>query len=239
MPWRRQNAVSAWYDRVAPSATSSSWTRTRLPLQRAKCRAIWSRSGAAFSARASGGTASLPLPITLRTAARDRPSARAMARVPWPCSRSLRIAARVLWSSITDLLLQAGEERIGVALGLQVTAPDLVALRGRESPGQALSQAPMQAAGDAGEGPEVVGELLGRARAGRLGPARLLLDAQEEPRVREHQLPRTPAAKPAGVQRLDLARARPPRCQRRRQPQAVRRLGPGQRHQVLHRRLRR
>ena len=33
MPCRRQNAVSAGYDNAAPSAVSSSWTRTRFPLQ--------------------------------------------------------------------------------------------------------------------------------------------------------------------------------------------------------------
>ena len=43
IPCLRQKAVNAAYDNVAPSATSSSWTRTRFPLHRGNNARICSR----------------------------------------------------------------------------------------------------------------------------------------------------------------------------------------------------
>ena len=70
MPLRRQKEVSAWYDSVAPCAHSSSWARTRLPLQRACSSRMSASKGSAFSAGCTRGTAAVPARSTLRTAPR-------------------------------------------------------------------------------------------------------------------------------------------------------------------------
>ena len=67
----------------------------------------WCRS--AFSGRLSGCTLDEPLATTLRTAPRDTRTAFAIARVPCPASRSLRIVALVSSSSMLDLLFEALE----------------------------------------------------------------------------------------------------------------------------------
>src|SRR3954468_22554248 len=48
IPCRRQNAVSAVYDSIAPLAVKSSWTRTRSPLQAMESSRSCCRYGAAF-----------------------------------------------------------------------------------------------------------------------------------------------------------------------------------------------
>src|ERR1017187_2097395 len=100
MPCLRQNAVSAGYDSAAPPAVSSSWTRTRFPLQEVKRSRICCRWGSAFSARWISGTRVEFDRSTLRTAGRDNCNTRAISRLLTPFALSSRIAVRCAWLSM-------------------------------------------------------------------------------------------------------------------------------------------
>src|SRR5271154_5325174 len=108
MPCRRQNAVNAWYDSVAPSACNSSWTRTRLPLHVYSSSRIRWRCGAALSSRSIFGTAMEFDWSTLRTLWRERFSSLAIWRLFVPFAYSSRIVVRCDWLSMLflDLLQQ-------------------------------------------------------------------------------------------------------------------------------------
>ena len=97
---------------VTPWASSSSWTRTRLPLQAAYSSRISSR--ARGSARCGRLRAAAPPRCRSRAPPAPRrgrsSSARAIGRLPVPLLTQLRIAVRVLWSSIAELLAHRREE---------------------------------------------------------------------------------------------------------------------------------
>src|ERR1035437_1029278 len=105
MPCLRQNAVNAGYDSAAPPAVSSSWTRTRFPLQEVKRSRICCRWGSAFSARWISGTLVEFDCSTLRTVSRDNCNTRAISRLLTPFALSSRIAVRCAWLNMLLLLL--------------------------------------------------------------------------------------------------------------------------------------
>src|SRR5450759_2040622 len=105
MPSLRQKPVSAGYDRTAPLATRSSWTRTRFPLHDTKRSRICSRYGSAFSALWISGTLVEFERSTLRTVRRDNRSTCAISRLLTPFALSSRIAVRCAWLSMFRLLL--------------------------------------------------------------------------------------------------------------------------------------
>src|SRR5271169_6008417 len=127
---------------LAPAATISSCTRTRLPLQPGNSSRMCSRYGSADSARTISGTSAVPAVRTSLTAPREIPSARAIARVPLPSSRSRRIAMRVLWSSIVQLLSQALDQPLHLAAPVREDVSDLVPL-GLEQLAQVTSSRPL------------------------------------------------------------------------------------------------
>src|ERR1700686_2984532 len=100
MPCLRQNAVSAGYDSAAPPAISSSWTRTRFPLQEARSSRIWPRYGSAFSTRWIGGTLVEFALRTLRTLWRESCNPCAISRRLTPLAWSSRIVVRCAWLSM-------------------------------------------------------------------------------------------------------------------------------------------
>src|ERR1019366_8869234 len=125
MPCRRQNAVSAGYDNAAPSALSSSWTRTRLPLQEFKRSRIRSRQGSAFSARWISGTFVESARRTLRTVRRDSCNTRAISRLLTPFAFSSRIAVRCAWLSMLAFLFLSDPFRHPVELPARAFDPAL------------------------------------------------------------------------------------------------------------------
>src|SRR6187397_2562601 len=230
MPCLRQNAVSAGYERsTRPRASSSSCTRTRLPLQLWWSARISSRCGSAFSARTSAGGAAVPSASTSLTAPREIPSARAMAREPWPASRSVRMACRIVWSSI-HLLDGGAERRERLARG----APRLGELGGEAT---AVANPAAGAPRDRGERRQVLvkgGRLVG-GFALRRGQR-----AQEQQRLGDDALlAGAVGAPPRDVQRAELADRDAGVAEPGEQLLALPLVGPGQRHQVLHRGLRR
>src|SRR6266566_1427653 len=125
MPCRRQNAVSAAYDRAAPLAVSSSWTRTRFPLQEFKRSRICSRWGSAFSARGISGTLVEFERWTLRTVNRDTCSTRAISCLLTPFALSSRIALRCAWLSMSGFLFLSDPFRHPVQFSARIFDPAL------------------------------------------------------------------------------------------------------------------
>src|ERR1039457_2211335 len=111
MPCLRQKAVSAGYDNAAPPAVSSSWTRTRFPLQETNRSRICWRYGSAFSARWISGTWLEFERSTLRTVGSESCSTWAISRLLTPLALSSRIAVRCAWLSMLGFLFLSDARR--------------------------------------------------------------------------------------------------------------------------------
>src|SRR5467141_711369 len=102
MPCRRQNAVSAGYDNLAPLAVSSSWTRTRFPLQENQISRNCCRKGSAFCARWNFRNCVELERKTLRMVMRDSCNTRAISRLLTRFALSSRISVRCAWLNMLD-----------------------------------------------------------------------------------------------------------------------------------------
>src|ERR1035438_7443062 len=125
MPCLRQNAVNAGYDSSAPLAASSSWTRTRFPLQAGKRSRISCRYGSAFSGRGISGTWVEFERSTLRTVGRDSCSTRAISCLLTPFALSSRIAVRCAWLSMLGCLFLSDSFRHPVEFATRACEPVL------------------------------------------------------------------------------------------------------------------
>src|SRR5262249_43567765 len=172
--------------------------------------------------------AAVPAASTALTAPREIPSAWAIARVPWPASRNVRMACRIVWSSM-HLLDSGAEPRERLARG----APRLGEFGGEAT---AVANPTARAPRNRGERRQILvegGELvrvLGLGRRQR---------AQEQQRLGDDALlTGAIGASPREVERADLAIRDTGVAEPGEQPLAVPLVGARQRHEVLHRGVR-
>src|ERR1039457_6016299 len=237
MPCLRQNAVSAGYDKAAPLAVSSSWTRTRFPLQEVKRSRICCRWGSAFSARWISGTLVEFDCSTLRTVSRDNCNTRAISRLLTPFALSSRIAVRCAWLSMWSFPFLSDSRRHPVQfparafdLALRLFLLPAVHLR------QGFGEPPAGAMQD-GDGHLQFAIESGR---GRPGGQRLPLRFQKQFRLGEDALANhARALPPGGIELSGLPRVATVLDESGGHPRAVLQADARHRRQILHGQLRR
>src|SRR5712692_6289756 len=237
MPCLRQNAVSAGYDSAAPPAVSSSWTRTRFPLQEIKRSRICCRYGSAFSARWIFGTLVEFDRSTLRTVSRDNCSTRAISRLVTPFALSSRIAVRCAWLSMLGFLFLSDSLRHPVEfparafdVALRLFLSRAIHLR------QGFGEPPAGAMQDGNRHLQFALE----SGRGRSGGRRLPLRFQKQFRLGEDALANhARAIPPGGIELPGLPCVATVLDESGGHPRAVLHVDSRHRHQILHGQLRR
>src|SRR5260370_38129149 len=128
------------------------------------------------------GTSSVPAFRICFTVPREMPRARAMARVPWPASRSRSTAVRVVWSSMQLLLPERVEQHLEIGTRLAGEPSRDPAARRGQATCRALAQPALRAPSHGPQHLEVLDE---RFRGRRRLTRGLLLNAHKQLRVGE------------------------------------------------------
>src|ERR1017187_9161567 len=233
IPCRRQNPVNAEYDSTAPLAVSSSWTRTRFPLQEANRSRICWRCGSAFSARRISGTLAEFSRRTLRTVRRDTFSTRAISRRLTPLVFSSRIAVLCASLSMFGCLLLSHSFRHPRQFPPRAFDPALrlLLLRAVHLPHR-LGEPPVGAMQDGRRQLQIARHLL---EGGRLGCRRLPLCFQKQLWLGQYALAgHRRSLAPGRIQLPGLPRVATVFDECGRHSLAMLRTHTGHRHQILH-----